>query len=104
MRPDRVILGEIRGDEVATFLRAINTGHPGSISTIHADSPARAIDQVAFLMMRTGTSMGWSDIVAYVRRSIDIVVQLSRGPQGRAVSELAIIRQNGENLSVSGAL
>jgi len=41
MRPDRIILGEVRGSEALTFLRAVNTGHPGSISTIHADSPDR---------------------------------------------------------------
>lgn len=78
MRPDRIILGEIRGSEATTFLRAINTGHPGSISTIHADSPQRAIDQLALLVMETGTRMGWDDVVRYVRNSLGIIVQLRR--------------------------
>ena len=78
MRPDRVILGEIRGSEAVTFLRAVNTGHPGSISTIHADSPERAIDQLALLVMETGTRMGWDDVTRYVQRSLDIIVQLHR--------------------------
>jgi type IV secretion system protein VirB11 len=78
MRPDRIILGEIRGSEAVTFLRAVNTGHPGSISTIHADSPERAIDQLALLVMETGTRMGWDDVVRYVRNSVDIIVQLRR--------------------------
>jgi type IV secretion system protein VirB11 len=78
MRPDRIILGEIRGSEAITFLRAINTGHPGSISTIHADSPERAIDQLALLVMETGTRMGWDDVVRYVRNSMGLILQLTR--------------------------
>lgn len=76
MRPDRIILGEIRGSEAVTFLRAVNTGHPGSMSTIHADSPLRAIDQLALLVLQTGSRMAWDDVVKYVRSSLDIIVQL----------------------------
>lgn len=88
MRPDRIILGEIRGSEASTFLRAINTGHPGSLSTIHADSPARAIDQLALLVLQTGMRMSWSDVVTYVRRSIDIIVQLRRGGDRRRIESI----------------
>lgn len=85
MRPDRIILGEIRGSEAVTFLRAINTGHPGSLSTIHADSPVRAIDQLALLVLQTGIRMSWEDVVTYARRSIDIIVQLKRGAGRRMI-------------------
>ena len=51
MRPDRIILGELRGAEAFTFLRAVNTGHPGSMTTIHADTPQRAIEQLALLVV-----------------------------------------------------
>jgi len=78
MRPDRIILGEMRGGEALTFLRAINTGHPGSLSTIHADSPERAIDQLVLLVMQSGSKMGWEDVSRYVRRSLDLIVQLDR--------------------------
>lgn len=78
MRPDRIILGEMRGKEALTFLRAVNTGHPGSLSTIHADSPERAVDQLVLLVMQTGTKMGWEDVERYVRRSVDVIVQLGR--------------------------
>ena len=88
MRPDRIILGEIRGAEAATFLRAINTGHPGSISTIHADSPNRAIDQLALLVLQTGIRMAWDDVVTYVMRSLDVIVQLRRGANGREICEI----------------
>ena len=54
MRPDRLILGEMRGEEALSFLEAINTGHPGSISTIHADSPVLALERMALMVMRAG--------------------------------------------------
>ena len=93
MRPDRIILGEIRGAEAGTFLRAVNTGHPGSLSTIHADSPARAIEQLALLVLQTGIRMRWEDVVTYVRRSLDIIVQLKRGANGREIETIMITRQ-----------
>lgn len=86
MRPDRIILGEIRGSEALTFLRAINTGHPGSISTIHADSPERAFDQLSLLVLQAGSKLAWNDVQTYIRRSLDIVVQLSRQDGKRKVS------------------
>lgn len=92
MRPDRIILGEIRGKEAVTFLRAVNTGHPGSLSTVHADSPARAIDQLALLVLQTGTRMSWEDVVRYVRRSIDFIVQLDRKSGRRHIAELCRIQ------------
>lgn len=88
MRPDRIILGEIRGAEAATFLRAVNTGHPGSITTIHADSPERAIDQLALLVLQTGIRMTWEDVVTYVRRSLGVIVQLVRGQSGRRIETI----------------
>jgi type IV secretion system protein VirB11 len=88
MRPDRIILGEIRGSEAATFLRAVNTGHPGSISTIHADTPERAIDQLALLVMETGTKMGWDDVVRYVRKSLSFIVQLRRYQGARVIESV----------------
>lgn len=78
MRPDRIILGEIRGGEAMTFLRAINTGHPGSLATIHADSPERAVEQLAMLVLQTGTRLRWEDVVRHVRSTIDIYIQLER--------------------------
>ena len=93
MRPDRIILGEIRGSEASTFLRAVNTGHPGSLSTIHADSPTRAIDQLALLVLQTGIRMSWDDVVTYVRRSIDIIVQLKRGGARRLIESVYFVEQ-----------
>ena len=91
MRPDRIILGEIRGSEAVTFLRAVNTGHPGSMSTIHADSPLRAIDQLALLVLQTGTRMAWDDVVKYVRSSLDIIVQLRHRNGRRDIESVLVI-------------
>lgn len=90
MRPDRIILGEIRGREAFTFLRAINTGHPGSMSTIHADSPERAMEQLALMVLQTGTQLRRSDVLSYVRSVIDVSIQLERTLAGRRVREIRI--------------
>lgn len=90
MRPDRVILGELRGPEAYTFLRAINTGHPGSMTTVHADSPERAIEQIALLVLQGGTRLGREDIAHYIRSTVDVFVQLSRVAGRRSVSAIAL--------------
>ena len=86
MRPDRILLGELRGAEAFAFLRAVNTGHPGSITTVHADSPQGAIDQITMLALLSGVDMDWAAIQAYARRVIDVVVQLKRTDGRRAIS------------------
>jgi type IV secretion system protein VirB11 len=88
MRPDRIMLGELRGAEAFAYLRAVNTGHPGSITTVHADSPDGAIDQITMLALLSGVGMGWAAIQAYARRVVDVVVQLRRVNGRRAVSEI----------------
>lgn len=92
MRPDRIILGELRGREAFTFLRAVNTGHPGSMTTIHADSPQRAIDQLALLVLQSGARLGWDDIRRYVATSVDVFVQLTRSQGKRGVSQILVKR------------
>jgi type IV secretion system protein VirB11 len=88
MRPDRIMLGELRGAEAFAYLRAVNTGHPGSITTVHADSPDGAIDQITMLALLSGVEMGWPAIQAYARRVIDVLVQLRRVGGRRVVSEI----------------
>jgi type IV secretion system protein VirB11 len=89
LRPDRIIVGELRGAEAFSFLRAINTGHPGSISTLHADSPAMAIEQMKLMVMQAGLGMPPEEVKKYILSVVDIVVQLKRGAGGkRYVSEV----------------
>ncbi|HSG34836.1 MAG TPA: P-type DNA transfer ATPase VirB11, partial [Sphingomonadaceae bacterium] len=90
MRPDRILLGELRGREAYTFLRTVNTGHPGSMTTIHADSPMRAMEQLALLVLQSGAQLRWEDVLHYVRSSVDVFVQLERIGGRRKVSEIMV--------------
>ncbi len=92
MRPDRIIVGELRGKEAFTFLRAINTGHPGSVTTLHADTPDGALEQLALMALQTGTAMTHADISAYVRSVVDVIVQLERKQGRRQVREIRLLR------------
>jgi len=93
LRPDRIVLGELRGVESVSFLRAINTGHPGSFATIHANSARGALEQLALMVMQTGIGLSRQDTIQYAASLIDIVVQLARDGQGqRAIGELCECR------------
>jgi len=87
LRPDRILLGELRGKEAVSFLRAVNTGHPGSFSTIHANSTAGALEQLALMVMQSGLGLSRSETIDYARSVIDVVVQLGReGAQRKIVA------------------
>ena len=90
MRPDRLILGEIRGVEALNFLEAINTGHPGSISTIHADTPALALERMALMVMQSGLQLSMQDVITYAIKTIDMIVQVGRVDGRRGVLEVHI--------------
>ncbi|MEG3156048.1 P-type DNA transfer ATPase VirB11 [Sphingomonas sp. RB1R13] len=92
MRPDRILLGELRGNEAFAFLRAVNTGHPGSMTTIHADSVEGAFEQLALLVLQGGTRLQRDDILSYAQTTIGLVVQLHRNDGVRGVSEMRLIR------------
>ncbi|MBI1302060.1 MAG: P-type DNA transfer ATPase VirB11 [Alphaproteobacteria bacterium] len=87
-RPDRILLGELRGKEAYSFLRAVNTGHPGSITTVHADTPRGALEQITLMVMQGENSLNRSEIMAYISRIIDVVVQLKREGGKRFISEI----------------
>ncbi|MEI7669063.1 MAG: P-type DNA transfer ATPase VirB11 [Pseudomonadota bacterium] len=89
LRPDRIMVGELRGKEAFSYLRAVNTGHPGSISTLHADTPALAIEQLILMIMQAGLGITREQIKDYVETVINVIVQLKRGEKGhRYVSEV----------------
>ncbi len=90
LRPDRIVLGELRGAESVSFLRAINTGHPGSFSTIHANSLRGALEQLSLMVMQTGIGLTRSDTIAYAASVIDVIVQLGRDGEGkRGITQIA---------------
>jgi type IV secretion system protein VirB11 len=89
LRPDRIIVGELRGAEAFSYLRAVNTGHPGSIATIHADSPQLGIEQLILMIMQADLGITRDQIKAYVESVIQVIIQLKRGEKGRRyVSEV----------------
>ena len=88
LRPDRILLGELRGREAFTYLRTINSGHPGSITTIHSDSPRLAFEQLALMVMQGFPSIDKSLVIEYVRSIIPIVVQAKRSAGWRFISEI----------------
>lgn len=89
LRPDRLMLGELRGKEAFSFLRAVNTGHPGSISTLHADTPALAMEQLILMVLQAGLGISRDQIKNYVENVINVIIQLRRGARGmRYVSEI----------------
>jgi len=92
LRPDRILLGELRGAEAFAFLRMVNSGHPGSITTVHADSPDGALHQIALLALTAGLELGWSQLMTYTEQVIDIVVQIERRDGRRAVTEIRFRR------------
>lgn len=92
MRPDRIILGEVRGEEAYTFLQAINSGHPGSLSTVHADSPHGAYEQLALKVLMSGANLSKEQVIAYIRQVLPVVVQLKREGGVRRWSEIYFAR------------
>ncbi len=89
LRPDRIVLGELRGTETVSFLRAINTGHPGSFSTVHANTPRGALDQIALMAMQSNIGLTRAETLEYAASVIDIVVQLDRRDGKRGISDLS---------------
>jgi pilus assembly protein CpaF len=89
MRPDRIVIGEVRGREALDLLTALNTGHDGALSTVHANSPADALRRLETLAMMAGVGLSHQAVREQVRRGIELVVHLARTSQGeRHVTEV----------------
>jgi pilus assembly protein CpaF len=94
MRPDRIVIGEVRGQEALDLLTALNTGHDGALSTIHANSPRDAIARLETLALMAGVGLPHEAIAEQVRRGIDLLVHLQRMPDGsRKVTEIAEVEK-----------
>lgn len=89
LRPDRIIMGEIRGREIFDFVSACSTGHSGALATIHANNPKVAFMRMAQLYKLNNVSgMSEADIYNVLHEVIDVVVQLQKTPQGRRLTEV----------------
>ena len=123
MRPERIVVGEVRGGEALDMLQAMNTGHDGSLTTIHANSPRDAIGRVENMVSMTGISFPIKALRSQIASAIDVVVQVARLEDGRrkivsvqeingmegeivTMSELFTFERNGvdENKEVVGSL
>jgi pilus assembly protein CpaF len=97
MRPDRIVIGEVRGPEALDLLIALNTGHDGALSTVHANSPADALSRLETLALMGRLGLPHEAIAEQVQRGIELVVHLERRRDGsRRVSEIAeVVRAAG---------
>jgi pilus assembly protein CpaF len=83
MRPDRIVVGEVRGGEALDMLQAMNTGHDGSLTTVHANTPRDALGRIETMVSMTGISFPIRALRAQIASAINIVIQVQRGDDGR---------------------
>jgi pilus assembly protein CpaF len=91
-RPDRIILGEVRGKEARTLLDSFNTGHDGSLATIHANSARRALSRFANLVMRSHPQATLSDVEAEIGEAVEFIIHAERRPGRRVVREVLALK------------
>jgi pilus assembly protein CpaF len=98
MRPDRIIVGEVRGPEALDMLQALNTGHDGSMTTVHANSAPDAIRRIETLALMAGVALPHSAVRGQIASALDLVIHLERNRDGaRRVTGVAeIVRVAGE--------
>src|SRR5690625_4303008 len=92
MRPDRIIVGEVRGGETLDMLQAMNTGHDGSLVTVHANNTEDAVSRLETLASMSELEVPYDAIRDQINSAVDVIVQLSRGADGsRGVVEVATV-------------
>jgi pilus assembly protein CpaF len=91
-RPDRIILGEIRGGEAFDLLQLLNTGHSGTISTVHANSAAQGISRFTTCVLQSGIEIPYIAVKTNIAESLDLIVHIERRPAMRFVSEVLSLR------------
>lgn len=100
MRPDRLVVGEVRGPEAADMLDAMATGHAGSLSTVHAGSPRAALERLATLAHQAALGLPHEAVTQRIAGAIDLVVQQCRLPSGARVVSSAAVVGWGDGLTV----
>jgi pilus assembly protein CpaF len=94
LRPDRIIVGEVRGAEALDLISALNTGHRGSLSTIHANTPREALWRLETLALSAGDTPEIA-VRRQLHAAIDFVVQLDRDGAARSITEIATVGNDG---------
>ncbi|MFD5325606.1 CpaF family protein [Streptomyces sp. NPDC127092] len=96
MRPDRIVVGEVRGGETLDMLQAMSTGHDGSLATVHANSAEDALMRLQTLASMSEVKVPFEALRDQINSAVDVLVQLTRHPDGtRRVTEIAILASNG---------
>lgn len=93
LRPDRILVGEVRGGEAFDLLQALNTGHSGTLSTIHANSAAQAISRFTTCVMMSDVELPYKAVRSSIGESLNLIVHIERRQGKRAVTELVRIKQ-----------
>ena len=103
MRPDRIVVGEVRGGEALDMLQAMNTGHDGSLTTVHSNSPRDTISRLETMSMMSGLEMPLSAIRKQIASALNLIVQLSRFPDGsrRITSISEVVGMEGEVVTMT---
>jgi pilus assembly protein CpaF len=103
MRPDRIVVGEVRGGEALDLLLAMNTGHDGSLATVHANSPADALRRIETMALMAGLELPHLAVRESIASAIHVVVHQERAPDGRRrVRDVASVRPDGAGWRVEG--
>jgi pilus assembly protein CpaF len=102
MRPDRIVIGEVRGGEAIDMLQAMNTGHDGSLTTIHANTPRDALSRLETMVQMTGMTLSERAMRQQIAAAIDMVLQVARLSDGsRKVTSIAeITGMEGETITM----
>jgi pilus assembly protein CpaF len=98
MRPDRLVVGEVRGSEVTDLLAALNTGHDGGCGTLHANRPSEVPARLEALGVAAG--LGRTAVHSQAAAALSVVVHLRRTPAGRRVDEIGVVRRSGDLVAV----
>lgn len=97
MRPDRIVVGEVRGSEAADMLHALHTGHPGSLCTGHANSCYEMLDRLVTMVM-SGSTLPYDAVIRQIAMGVDILVHITRGKDGRRyIDEIVEVRPISDN-------
>ena len=102
MRPDRIIVGEVRGAETLDMLQAMNTGHEGSLTTIHANTPRDALSRLETLVLTAGVDLPLRAIREQISSAFDLIVQISRLVDGsRRITHITeVLRMEGDTITL----
>ena len=103
MRPDRIVVGEVRGAEALDMLQAMNTGHDGSLATVHANSPRESLSRLETMVLMAGFDLPLRAVREQIASALDLVVQLERGVDGvrRVTAVTEVVGMEGEIITLS---